>query len=246
MPNRSTWILKLLVVSCLMLPVNSFALSPIGLPGPDFNDEEAYQVHIGYFHGTRELEAKDGSNGAEAGQNHLYLETGFLLSENAKVYLRAGVADLDDEKGFSDSWQPWGGIHITGLFSEHRGRSLATGFGYFLQGNIYGNYSASKSVAGGTILKSTLKTPWDMGAGLLYQREFFGNVLFYTGVFGVYGQAKEELSLGTQNVSMDLVEKGNGGVLFGNRAWIGKRFFVETELQWRNNLAYGVKFAYAF
>lgn len=246
MLRRSTRILPLLVFSCLIFPMNSSAFSPIGPPGPDFNDEDANQVHLGYFHGTRELEVKDGIGGTEAGQNHVFLETGFLLSEDAKVYLRAGAADLDDGKGFSDGWKPWGGIHITGLFSEPRKRVPATGFGYFLQGNIYGNYSASKSVGGGTILKSTLKTPWDTGAGLLYQREFFRNALFYTGIFYVYGKAKEELSLGAQNVSVKLVEKGNGGVLFGNRTWIGKRIFVETELQWRNNLAYGVKFAYAF
>lgn len=230
-------LLVLLIATLDTLPAQAGGF--FGPPEPESREGSGYPLSLGYSMQLQQWEPDGGAGGAKITQNQYYLQLGTMLSEYAGGYLRLGMADFDDGKGFQDGYKLQGGLLFKGLFFGEKRKPW--GFGYALLGTIAQSY---ESTSGG--VSAEVKLPWDIGLALSLQRRLGGWGLLYGGVLGKYGQFTVDYTGAGTLRSTTFKETGNVGGVFGGRFHLGKGWLLDAEAQYTNELSAGVSFTYLF
>jgi len=189
-------------------------------------------------------------------QNRIHVQAGYGFDGNWEAYLRAGVADVELQEGFSvddsgmqDDLKPFASLGVKGLFF----RSKNFHVGAFAQASLYSDYKDRKTVEliPGQLVKEELllKDFWDASAGIAFQVEKGGFDLYFGPMFYVSRATLEAeatiLSLNTKETfSTDYQEKEYIGSFFGLSIPVSTYGEIVFEGQYESRLSLGTSYVF--
>jgi hypothetical protein len=234
----------LLFTALLALPTTGAFAGMIGPPYPAGREDQV-TVGVGYFYGRNVWEAKDDSaTKLEFNGGNSFLELsfqGFSLSEQGALFLRRGVSDLDDGKGFDSKNNPFGQIGMRDIwYGEGRRSGLAVGT--VVQAGWYAD--AKESLGAETV---TVGNRWDASLAVALQWKFPGMVTLYGGAFASYGEAEVTKDItGVGSGSGKIREEDLFGGFAGARLTLWKRLAIDVEAQFQSVTSVGATIGYSF
>lgn len=231
--------------------------------GPAGLHVEPGQVYLsgGYQHYAGDWE-EDENTGVfedmELRQHRAYLQGGIGLFSGWEIYLRGGLANLQAEDAyrihresdFRGPLRPFAGGGLKGRL--YKGEDLT--IGAFVDGNYFSSYEDEEIKTGmfvGTFVterieeKLTFDKIWMANAGIIFQGELEGAVLYGGPFFFASALEKESTALGlttgTTDIKIrDIEEKNNAGLFMGVHWDLKKDVFLNLELQYKSSMSLGL------
>lgn len=237
------------LLSCLLSVL--FVICVVGIssagqfgPAEPAAKEGKPSIGIGYFYSETKMKSSD-IEGLIFQSNQVYLQGSYSFVKNWEIYGRIGGADMrEKETGFQDNMKTFGSLGVRGLLYDDG----LFGFGPFIQGTIYSNYS-DRVTSGGATGKFSVENPWEGVVGLAAQIKK-GNFMLYYGPFAYMARNKLKVRVAFDNLTVNdsttLKEKGNFGGFLGINVLAAKGLNIGIEGQYTGKFSVGGICSYSF
>lgn len=218
----------------------------IGSPAP-VGKSQQWVFGAGYFVTEASWENDEPSSGDVTIQrNQVYLESSFPetgFSEEGAIFLRLGMADIDDGKGFDDGYNLFGTFGIRDIWYGGGRRRSSLQIGTVGQLSYY--MKSEKTVGTAT---AELKNNWEVGLAVIAQWPLMpGKVSVYGGPTLEYGTAKFSFENGGSSTSSTLKRKDLVGGTVGARVSLPlKGMGLDVEGQFSGKSSFGAFLSYSF
>jgi hypothetical protein len=204
-------------------------------------EEGDFSFGPGVFSSSADMEGIDST----IGQTMLFLQAGYVMTDNVDVYARVGTADMTagdlfDDEDFSDGYAPFTALGVKALVIDNESFSL----GAFAEGSYFlGSWEDSGEVNGVSVAME-IGQSYELNTGLIFQTEVEGAEVYLGPLFFIH-EGNVDIS-GSVSDSGTYEEDTNIGGFFGICWPMKNGINIELEGQVRSAFSAGATIQYVF